>query len=123
MWHEAYEDPSSSLARRLEVVRSRLGAVLDAAGSDRQQILSLCAGDGRDVIAVLAARASSSISALLVEQDEKLSRRAMQAASLSSLDAVEVRCADAGICPRSTTCCRRMCCCSVGSSATSSTST
>jgi hypothetical protein len=55
-WHEGYDDPSSSLARRLEVVRRRLGAVLDAAAGERRQLLSLCAGDGRDVIPVLAAR-------------------------------------------------------------------
>jgi hypothetical protein len=97
-WHEAYDDPSSSLARRLGVVRRRLGAVLDAAAGERRQVLSLCAGDGRDVIRVLAARAASSasVSALLVEWNEALSRRAADAASSSGLTAVEVRCADAG---------------------------
>jgi hypothetical protein len=98
VWHEAYDDPSSSLARRLGVVRRRLGAVLDAAAGERRQLLSLCAGDGRDVIPVLAARAAwlSSVSALLVEWNEGLSRRAADAASSSGLKAVEVRCADAG---------------------------
>jgi hypothetical protein len=96
-WHEAYDDPSSSLARRLGVVRRRLGAVLDAATGERRQLLSLCAGDGRDVIPVLAARsAPSSVSALLVERDEELARRAVQSASSSGLGTVEVRCADAG---------------------------
>lgn len=95
-WHEAYDDPSSSLARRLEVVRRRLGAVLDVAAGERLQLLSLCAGDGRDVIPVLVARATSSpVSALLIEGDEELSRRAVEAAS-SGLETVEVRCADAG---------------------------
>ena len=96
-WHAAYDDPSSSLARRLEVVRRRLGAVLDATASERPQLLSLCAGDGRDVIPVLAARGpSSSVSALLIEWDEELARRATEAALSSRLEAVEVRCADAG---------------------------
>jgi hypothetical protein len=96
-WHEAYDDPSSSLARRLEVVRRRLGAALDAAAGERLQLLSLCAGDGRDVVPVLAARpASSSVSALLIERDEEVSRRATEAASSSGLETVEVRCADAG---------------------------
>lgn len=95
-WHEAYDDPSSSLVRRLEVVRRRLGMVLDAAGEPRL-LLSLCAGDARDVIPVLAARAAwSSVSAVLVELDEELSRRAMEAATSSGLETVEVRCADAG---------------------------
>jgi hypothetical protein len=96
-WHEAYDDPSSSLARRLEIVRRRLGAVLDAAAGERRQLLSLCAGDGRDVIPVLATRAASApVSALLIESDEELSWRATEAASSSGLEAVEVRCADAG---------------------------
>jgi hypothetical protein len=96
-WHEAYDDPSSSLARRLEVVRRRFGAVLDAAAGERRQLLSLCAGDGRDVIPVLATRAASSpVSALLIESDKELSQGATEAASSSGLEAVEVRCADAG---------------------------
>jgi hypothetical protein len=94
-WHEAYDDPTSSLARRLEVVRRRLTMVLDAARD--QRLLSLCAGDGRDVISVLAARgAASPVSAVLVELDEELSRRAVEAATSCHLEAVEVRCADAG---------------------------
>jgi hypothetical protein len=96
-WHEGYDDPSSSLARRLQVVRRRLGAVLDTAAGKGPQLLSLCAGDGRDVIPVLAAqRASPPVSAHLIECDEELSRRAMKAASSSGLGTVEVRCADAG---------------------------
>lgn len=96
-WHEAYDDPSSSLARRLGVVRNRLEEVLEAPAGEWRQLLSLCAGDGRDVTPVLAAgAASSSVSALLVERDEELSRRALESASSSGLGTVEVRCADAG---------------------------
>lgn len=95
-WHDAYDDPSSSLARRLDVVRRRLGEVLDVASAQPRQLLSLCAGDGRDVIPVLARAALSCASALLIERDEELARRAMQAAVASGLDTVEVRCADAG---------------------------
>lgn len=96
-WHDAYDDPSSSLARRLGVVRRRLEEVLDARAGEQRQLLSLCAGDGRDVIPVLAARAApSSVSALLVERHEVLLRRALESASSSGLGTVEVRCADAG---------------------------
>lgn len=94
-WHEAYDDPTSSLARRLAVVRRRLTMALDAPG--QQRLLSLCAGDGRDVISVLADReAALPVSAVLVEQDEDLARRALEAATSRRLSAVEVRCADAG---------------------------
>ncbi|MGI8433203.1 MAG: SAM-dependent methyltransferase [Nocardioidaceae bacterium] len=96
-WHDAYDDPASSLSRRLNVVRWRLGEVLDASAGEPCQLLSLCAGDGHDVIPVLAARtASSPVSALLVEQDEDLARRAAAAVTSSGLESVGVRCADAG---------------------------
>ena len=96
-WHEAYDDPSSSLARRLTVVRCRLREVLECNLGERQRLLSLCAGDGRDVIPVLAARgAPPSVSAVLIEQHERLSHRATEAAASAGLDTVEVRCADAG---------------------------
>jgi hypothetical protein len=51
-WHADYEDPTTSLARRLGVVRARLTELL--AGGAVRSVLSLCAGDGRDVLPVLA---------------------------------------------------------------------
>jgi hypothetical protein len=54
-WHEGYDDPTSSLSRRLAVVRRLLGPVVAELGPD-QRVLSLCAGDGRDVVPVIAAR-------------------------------------------------------------------
>ncbi|MGK5684784.1 hypothetical protein [Actinoplanes sp. URMC 104] len=44
-WHEEYDVPGSSLARRLEVVRGHLRHLL--AGPRR--VIGMCAGDGRDV--------------------------------------------------------------------------
>ena len=54
-WHQAYDDPESSLSKRLSVVRRRIGACLDAAEHVPLRIVSLCAGDGRDVLPELAA--------------------------------------------------------------------
>jgi len=74
-----------------------LGAIVDTAARERRQLLSLCAGPGRDVVPVVTPRAaSSSISALLIERDEELSRRATEAAASFGLSTVEIRCADAG---------------------------
>src|SRR5215216_453640 len=53
-WHDGYDDPASSLSRRLVVVQTRLAEVV--ARGDVRSVLSLCAGDGRDIIPVLAAR-------------------------------------------------------------------
>jgi hypothetical protein len=52
-WHNAYDDPQSSLFRRLDVVRARLARALDMAENPVLRLLSLCAGEGRDVIPVL----------------------------------------------------------------------
>ncbi len=96
-WHDAYDDPASSLARRLEVVKRRLDQALDSLTTTRPRLLSLCAGDGRDVIGVLARRVPSlAVTALLIDSDPKLTARATAAAGGAGLGSVQVRCADAG---------------------------
>lgn len=97
-WHEEYADPASSLWRRLEEVRRLLAADLDAraaAGQTSVRLLSLCAGDGRDAIPVLAARPGLAIDACLVELDPGLAEAARDAARAAGVT-VDVRTADAG---------------------------
>ena len=97
VWHDAYDDPTSSLSRRLRVVEQRLEHVLADAPTARSPLPSLCAGDGCDVISVLADRADTPPTrAVLVEKDETLVHRARLAAADVGLDAVEVRCGGAG---------------------------
>ncbi len=89
-WHRAYDSPDSSLSRRVAIVRQRLAEVL-ATTTTASTVLSLCAGDGRDVLGVdLGAR---SVHAVLVELDAELARRAEARAAASPW--VEVRCGDA----------------------------
>jgi hypothetical protein len=52
-WHGDYDDPHSSLSRRLSAVQQRLHELVSGEVSVRR-ILSLCSGDGRDVLPVLA---------------------------------------------------------------------
>jgi hypothetical protein len=100
-WHEwylQYDDPDSHLSRRLEEVRRQLGADLDAraaAGASSLRLLSLCAGDGRDTIPVLAGRSAPEVDACLVELDPQLADAARAAAAEAGLE-VDVRTADAG---------------------------
>lgn len=95
-WHEQYDDPTSSMPHRLAAVRARLSDALDTVESQRPGILSLCAGDGRDVIPVLAhASNGKSSRATLVESSPVLAERARASAAAARLD-VSVRIADAG---------------------------
>jgi hypothetical protein len=93
-WHVEYDDPTSSLSRRLEVVREQLRAVL-ASYPEARRLVSLCAGDGRDVLPVLAA-SRPDLEAVLVELDPALATRARQTAADLGLDRVDVRQDDAG---------------------------
>src|SRR6476620_10802126 len=58
-WHEAYDDPASDLSWRLRQVQAYIRSALDQMDG-QGTVLSLCAGDGRDVLQVLAERDDSS---------------------------------------------------------------
>ena len=56
-WHEQYDSPGSPLARRLQVVQRDLRQALIDAPRDEDgacRLVSMCAGEGRDVLPVLA---------------------------------------------------------------------
>ena len=92
-WHEAYADPTSSLSRRLAEVRSQLADLLaDCEGPVR--LLSLCSGDGRDTVPVLAA-SGREVDACLIELDPELAEASRRAPGEADVT-VEVRTADAG---------------------------
>jgi hypothetical protein len=96
-WHAEYDDPTSRLSQRLQVVRARLGEILDSIDTRVPRLLALCAGDARDVIPVLRSRSDGRrVTAVLTEKDEVLAERARVAAEAAGLRNVEVRRADAG---------------------------
>lgn len=100
-WHRDYDQPNSSLAQRLQVVQHYLRQALTEITSSQpgqQQLISICAGDGRDVLPVLAAHHTTRrVRALLVELDPRLANRARTTAIQLGLHAVTVRTTDAGI--------------------------
>jgi hypothetical protein len=97
-WHEGYEDPNSELGRRLALVQSQLRAALDQAPSGPIHAISLCAGQGHDIIGVLADHPRrEDVSARLVELDEQNVQLARAAADAMGLDAVEVIAGDASL--------------------------
>jgi hypothetical protein len=93
-WYTQYDDPDSSLSRRLEVVRAQLRRVL-LERTGRTRLVSMCAGDGRDVLPVLA-ETGTDAEAVLVELDPALGLAAEAAASRLDLSRVAVRSDDAG---------------------------
>jgi hypothetical protein len=94
-WHDAYARRGSGLGDRLAVVRSHIDRRLDATSPDAVRVVSACAGDGRDLLGVLAGRSDADrVTALLVEYDTGLAARASQAAQALSAR-VDVRRADA----------------------------
>ena len=83
-WHRDYDDPGSLLSRRGELAQGHLRAGLERAPAGDVRLISLCAGQGRDVIGVLTRHPRRhDVRARLVELDERnaaLARQAAQAA-------------------------------------------
>jgi len=97
-WHAAYDDPSSPLSARLRRVASHLSDALDRAPAGPVSLVSLCAGQGRDVIGVLPRHPRrGDIRAVLVESDPRNASLARRAAAGQGLSQVEVRLADASL--------------------------
>jgi hypothetical protein len=96
-WHEPYDDPGSALSGRLHRVQEHLRAVLDRQPPGPVALISMCAGQGRDVIGALAGHPRrADVRARLVELDPRLAGQARQAAAAAGLDGVEVVTGDAG---------------------------
>ena len=95
-WHEAYGDPDSSLSWRLRTVQRYLREALDH-HTGPVRVLSVCSGDGRDVIEVLAGRPDAGrVVATLVELHPQIAQAARDASLAAGLTGIEVRTQDAG---------------------------
>ena len=90
-WHRAYEG-DSPLSRRLAIVQARIREALAAAPPGPIRAISLCAGQGRDLLGVLADHPRrADVTARLVELDPAnadAARAAAQAAGLAGVDVV-----------------------------------
>jgi hypothetical protein len=97
-WHAPYDEPGSPLARRLAIVQRRICEALEAAPAGPLRVVSMCAGQGRDLIGVLRDHPRrTDVVARLVELDERNAETARAAAREAGLDGVEVVSGDAGI--------------------------
>jgi hypothetical protein len=95
-WHTGYDDPASSLSARLWRVRQHLAAGIDRVPPGPVRLVSLCAGQGRDVLGVLPGHPRrDEVTAVLVELDPQNAGLARRTAAAAGLPQVEVRQADA----------------------------
>ena len=97
-WHDEYDRPGSALARRLQAVQLQIRTVLDSARPGPLQVISLCAGQGRDLLGVLADHPRrDDIRARLVELDPRLAAVAETRARAAGLGRVEIVTGDASL--------------------------
>ena len=97
-WHADYDDPTSGLAWRLGIVQAAVCHVLDELPPGPVSVISMCAGQGRDLIgAVTGHPRRADVSARLVELDERNASRARQAAEAAELVGFEVVTGDASV--------------------------
>jgi hypothetical protein len=97
-WHRRYDDPTSPLARRLELVQERIRLALDGAAPGPVRVISACAGQGRDLLGVLVDHPRrADVSARLVERDPRNAALARKAALAAGLTDVEVVTGDASM--------------------------
>jgi hypothetical protein len=96
-WHDAYGVPGSPLRRRLEVVIRSIGEVLDRAAPGPCRFVSLCAGQGDDVLTVAGTHPrGADLVGRLVELDPVNAATATRRAAELRRDDLEVVVADAG---------------------------
>jgi hypothetical protein len=97
-WHDHYDQPGNELALRLAAVQQRIRLALDAAPLGPLRVISVCAGQGRDLIGALADHPRrNDVTARLVELDERIAGLARHAAEINGLPKVAVVTGDAAL--------------------------
>lgn len=97
-WHDGYDEPGSILARRLVAVQDQIRVTLDASPPGPLLVISMCAGQGRDLLEVLAAHPRrDDVRARLVELDPRIAAMASATARAAGLRGVEVVVGDASL--------------------------
>ncbi|MEU1587614.1 class I SAM-dependent methyltransferase family protein [Micromonospora sp. NPDC005710] len=96
-WHLPYDDDTSPLSRRLRLVQQHINDWLDRRSDSSLRVVSVCAGQGRDLIGALAPRPDADrVHAELIEYDPRnvaAARLGIAAVTLTGFTATE---ADAG---------------------------
>jgi DinB family protein len=94
LWHNAYDMPDSPLARRLAIVQQCIRDALDAAPQGPIRVLSMCAGQARDLVGALDGHPrASDVHGVVVELDPELAAQARESLSAK----IDVVVGDAGM--------------------------
>lgn len=95
-WHNHYDDVTSPMARRLVEVQNQIEAYLDHAPDGAIRVISVCAGQGRDLLGVLQRHdRRNDVSALLIDLEEKNTIAIESAAQKMGLERIRGLTADA----------------------------
>lgn len=97
-WHEDYERPDSHLSQRLRIVQRQVRGALDESAPGEIRAVSVCAGQGHDLIGVLTDHPRrDDVRARLVELDPRNTKAAEEAVAAAGLERVEVVTGDASL--------------------------
>ncbi|NEE03792.1 SAM-dependent methyltransferase [Phytoactinopolyspora halotolerans] len=96
-WHQGYQE-GGKLQERLRIVQDQLRLALAAVPPGPVQIISVCAGQGHDVVGMVSgSERRGDVRACLVELDGRNVAEAQRRIDDADLQGFEVRQADAGI--------------------------
>src|SRR4051794_2354370 len=96
-WHASYADPGSRLSQRLSAVQDAIRTSLLSQPAGSLRVLSMCAGQGHDVVGALADDPRrADVIGWLVELDPDNAAVATDALQQAGLTGLGVRVADAG---------------------------
>jgi hypothetical protein len=97
-WHNKYDLPDSPMERRLKTVQTQIRNALDSCPPGPLKVVSMCAGQARDLLPVLAHHPRrDDVQAQLVELDERNVALAAEGARAAGLNQVDVIAADASL--------------------------
>ncbi|MFF4693580.1 SAM-dependent methyltransferase [Streptomyces sp. NPDC001307] len=97
-WQDQYDTADSPLARRLATVQERIRLALEECPPGPLQVVSLCAGQGRDLLGVLPGHPRrQDVRARLLELDPRNVDVAAEAARSAELHGIEAIAADAAL--------------------------
>ncbi|MEU8254294.1 class I SAM-dependent methyltransferase family protein [Micromonospora inaquosa] len=96
-WHLPYEDDTSPLSRRLRLIQQHINDWLDQRPDSSLRVVSVCAGQGHDLIGALALRSDADrVRAELIEYDPRNVTAARMAVAAAGLNGITATQADAG---------------------------